>query len=222
MKIVESLSPKLPPHYLAAPQIHLGSAVEIDVATFEYDHTGQSTWPTDPDTQTGGTATALWKATHPTLRVETDLPDMDEYEVRVYDVTRGRKLVAAVELVSPSNKDRPDTRQAFIAKCTALLHQQVSVILVDVVTTRASNLYTELLTFLGQADSSSTTEPSSIYAVACRGTRPRQRWLLETWYRPLTVGQPLPTLPLWLPDDRAVTLDLEASYEETRRVLRIG
>jgi hypothetical protein len=45
---------------------------------------------------------------------------------------------------------------------------------------------------------------------------------LETWSFPLVFGQSLPTLPLWLSDDLAVNLDLEASYEETCRVLRIG
>jgi hypothetical protein len=37
----------------------------------------------------------------------------------------------------------------------------------------------------------------------------------------LAIGQPLPTLPLWLADDRSVPLELEASYEETCRILRI-
>jgi hypothetical protein len=45
---------------------------------------------------------------------------------------------------------------------------------------------------------------------------------LETWAYPLSVGQPLPTLPLWLSEELAVSLDLEASYEETCRVLRIA
>jgi hypothetical protein len=31
----------------------------------------------------------------------------------------------------------------------------------------------------------------------------------------------LPTLPLWLADDFAVPLELEASYEDTCRALRI-
>ncbi len=52
--------------------------------------------------------------------VETELPDADEYEVRVYDARRGRRLVAAVEIVSPSNKDRPEHRRVFVAKCAAL------------------------------------------------------------------------------------------------------
>jgi hypothetical protein len=35
------------------------------------------------------------------------------------------------------------------------------------------------------------------------------------------VGEPLPTLPLWLSETLTVTVDLEASYQETCRVLRI-
>lgn len=57
--------------------------------------------------------------------------------------------------------------------------------------------------------------------VACRGTIPKHRWLFEAWHRPLVLGQPLPALPIWLSADFAVTLDLESSYEETCRVLRI-
>jgi hypothetical protein len=37
----------------------------------------------------------------------------------------------------------------------------------------------------------------------------------------LALGHPLPTLPLWLADDLPVPVELEASYEETCRVLRI-
>jgi hypothetical protein len=96
------------------------------------------------------------------------------------------------------------------------------VTIVDVVTTREFNLYAELLAFLGQADSASASSPTSTYAATCHGTRPKRRLLLENWYQPLRVGQPLPTLPLWLTSTYAVSLYLEASYEETCRVLRVG
>ena len=56
--------------------------------------------------------------------IEEELADADEYEVRVYDVERGRRLVAAVEIVSPANKDRPESRAQFVAKCAALLRQR--------------------------------------------------------------------------------------------------
>lgn len=40
-------------------------------------------------------------------------------------------------------------------------------------------------------------------------------------YYPLQLGQPLPTLPLRLAEDFAVPLELEASYEQRCRDLRI-
>lgn len=69
-----------------------------------------------------------------------DLPDQDEYEVRVYDTRYGRRLVAAVEIVSPANKDRPESRRLFVTQCVALLRQHVCVALVDPVTIRRANL----------------------------------------------------------------------------------
>ena len=70
----------------------------------------------------------------------------------MYDQSRGRQLVAAVEIVSPANKDRPANRQAFVAKCAALLQNRVCVSIVDLVTTRQFNLYCDLLKLIGQTD----------------------------------------------------------------------
>ena len=141
--------------------------------------------------------------------------------MRVYDVRRGRRLVAAVEIVSPANKDRPERRRAFVAKCTALLQARVSVVMVDVVTTRHFNLYHELLELMSQTDPSLEPEPPALYSAACRTTRKRGDWLFETWFQPLTVGQLLPTLPLWLSDDLAIPLELDTTYESACRVLRL-
>ena len=118
----------------------------------------------------GGVATAVWAPPRPTFDVATDLPDQDEYEVRVYDTKRHRRLVAAVEIVSPGNKDRPENRRAFVTKCAALLQQRVSVAIVDLVTTRQFNLYGDLLELIGQADPALAPEPPPLYAAACRWT----------------------------------------------------
>jgi hypothetical protein len=146
--------------------------------------------------------------------VETELPDYDEYEVRIYDAERGRRLVAAIEIVSPANKDRPEKRNAFVGKCAALLQKGVSVSIVDLVTIRHFNLYAELMAFLGQTDPTLGSEPPSVYAASCRWVRKAERAILETWSHGLAVGQRLPTLPLWLTDTRVVPLDLEQSYEK--------
>ncbi|MBI1917887.1 MAG: DUF4058 domain-containing protein [Planctomycetes bacterium] len=107
----------------------------------------------------------------------------DVYEVLVYDEKRHCRVVAAVEIVSPANKDRPEHRQAFVSKCLGLLRELASVVLVDVVTTRTQNLYGELLNLLGPSDPSLKPEPPLLYAVACRTTK-KEDWLLETWVRP--------------------------------------
>jgi hypothetical protein len=141
--------------------------------------------------------------------------------VRVYDTRRSRRLVAAVEIASPANKDRPEHRRAFVAKCAALLQEQVSVVIVDLVTVRHFNLYSDLLELMGQSDPSLQPAPPAIYAAACRTTRQNHQWLVETWQHPLALGQSLPTLPLWLADNLAVPLELESTYEETCCILRL-
>src|SRR3954447_6019223 len=174
--IVMGLNPKLPPRYLAEPRVHLGASMEIDVTTFEEELA--SAEPA-PGAEEGGVTTAVWAPPRPTFAVVADLPNQYAYEVRVFDVWRDRRLVAAVELVSPANKDRPENRRAFVTKCAALLQQRVSVAIVDLVTTRRSNLYGDLLELIGQDDPSLAPEPPSLYAAACRWTRPDESWRFE-------------------------------------------
>jgi hypothetical protein len=219
MMMVAYLSRNLPRRYVAAPRVHSGAAVEIDVATYEKD--ASDALPLSEGQDNGGVATAVWAPPRPTLSVTTDLPALDEYEVRVYDSKRGRRLVAAVEIVSPANKDRPEHRRAFIAKCVTLLRNRVCVAIVDLVTTRNFNLYSELLECIGRTDPSLDPVPPDLYAAACRPKSTGEAWLLEGWLHPLTLGRSLPTLPLWLAENFAVPLDLEESYEETCRILRI-
>lgn len=208
--IVQRLRTTLPPGYVAEPRVHLGQPIEIDVSTYERDDA-----PRLHSAPSGGaTATASWLGTESILSIETDPPAEYEYEVRVYDAERGRQLVAAVELVSPANKDRAEKRNSFIGKCAALLQKGVAVSVVDLVTARRFNLYAELRAFIGHPDPSLGDDPPTTYAASCRWVPRGKRAVLESVARPLVVGQPLPTLPLWLSEDLAVPLDLEQSYEQ--------
>src|SRR5207237_4768062 len=73
-------------------------------------------------------------------------------EVGVFSRSGGPQLAGAVELVSPANKDRPLHREAFVSKCVTYLQAGVGLVLVDVVTERAADLYRDLLMRLGLAD----------------------------------------------------------------------
>ena len=210
--MVRELFDLLPGGYQAEPKIHLGSAFEVDVGTYDDDR--------GPDDAPAGDATQA--ALAPTLTVQADLTDQDEYQVQIYDTERERRLVATIEIVSPSNKDRPDTREVFVGKVSALLKQGVSVSVVDLVSVRRANLYAELLASVGRSDPRLPPVPPPLYAVTLRTRKPpRRRTLLDAWFYPMAVGEPLPTIPLWLTPDLRVMLPLETSYQETCRLLRI-
>src|SRR5204863_8465061 len=90
----------------------------------------------------GNDGVATWAPPEPTLVLDADPSEQYSYEVLVYDHSRARTLVAAVEIVSPANKDRPKSRRESVAKCAALVGQGVCVSIVDLVTIRNFNLYT--------------------------------------------------------------------------------
>ena len=218
MRIVEELAPKLPQGFVAEPRVHLGNYYEIDVSAFEEDAGSASLDPAA--TGSGSLATSLEASPAPTLTIDAEFPDQYAYEVLIFDLARERRLVAAIEIVSPANKDRPESRQLFIAKCFNLLRQGVCVSIIDLVTTRQFNLYAELLALLERTDPA-LNPPPALYAVTCRKRSGGRRTKLDSWFRPLTIGQPLPSLPVWLSETQTVSLDLEPSYEETCRILRV-
>lgn len=205
----------LPPQFRAIPQVHLGTWVEVDVAAFERNGDRLQ----DTASSSGPVATLPYTPPKPIQTVEIEFPEQDLFEVRILDESRGMRLVGAVELVSPGNKDRPETRRAFVSKCATYLRKQVGLLMVDVVTSRHANFHAELLELLLAEPSASP--PGDLYAAAYRPLPGPGKWHLETWPETLALGSPLPSLPLWLGGELAVPLDLEASYSETCRVLRI-
>jgi len=209
--IVQQLRKSLPAGFVAEPRVHAGSQVEIDVAADEKDDPPSLFGTSEGN---GGVATAVWVPARPSVAVETTLPDYHEYAVQIYDAKRGRHLVAAIEIVSPANKDRPEHRNVFVAKCAALLQKGVAVSIVDLVTVRHFNLYAELLTLIGHSDPTLGDPLPHLYAASCRWTRKGKRAILEAWSHVLALGQPLPTLPLWLTENLVVPLALEQSYEQ--------
>ncbi len=132
------------------------------------------------------------------------------------------RLAAAVELLSPRNKDRPAARQSFAVKCVGYLQQGSSVVVVDTVTTRCADLNSATLSLLGVDIDATALPRANLAAVSYRAVgRADESQQLEAWSAPLALDQPLPTLPLWIASDFSVPLDLEASYQMTCADLRI-
>ena len=217
MVMVQQLVELLPEPYFAAPGVHLGSLYEVDVGTYR----DLESHPEADIEGNGGLALATYAPPKPTITLEPELPEQDIYEVRIYDSRRNRRLIAAVELVSPSNKDRPERRDTFVAKVATLLKNDICVTIVDVVSTLNFNLYAKLLEAVQGVDPTLGDDPPPMYAVTLRTRYEERRKLMDNWYHSLAIGQTLPTLPIWLREKFAVSLDLESSYEKTCSALRI-
>jgi len=125
----------------------------------------------------------------------------------------------AIELVSPGNKDRPQARKAFAAKCAEHLGRGCGLVIVDVVTTRHADVLAELFAALGIESPHHTS--GVLNAISFRSLGRDVDGQLFAWPEPLAVGEPLPTLPLWIGPELSVPLDLEASHNAACADLRI-
>jgi Protein of unknown function (DUF4058) len=210
-KIADTLTERwLPPNYIAEEHAHIGPSVEIDVGTFERD--------VAPTTGAAGGAVAtvspkLWTPPAPDAALPAAFPDT--FEVRILCTDAGPRLVAAIELISPGNKDRAAERRAFAAKCAGYLYQGISLVLVDIVTNRRANLHNEMLRVMEASGTLHLAPEVSLYAVAYRPLRRDGIDEIDVWRSPLALGRTLPALPLGLRADLVVPVDFEATYAET-------
>ncbi len=89
----------------------------------------------------------------------------------------------------------------------------------DAVTTRRADLHADLLAALGADPAAAGL--GTLSAVSYRSVGREGEGQLLAWPVALEVGRPLATVPLWLGEDLAVPLDLEASHTAACVDLRI-
>jgi hypothetical protein len=194
--------------------VTIGTQLQVDVASFDREEDqGRANGPA------GGTATALqtWAPAATTLTIPAIFPD--DIEVQIFETEGGSRLVAAVELVSPRNKDRPDARRGFAAKCAAYLQRGVGLVVLDIVTTRQQNLHNELIDLLDQPTAPRYPTESLLYVAAYRPSGRQGVGQIEFWPFDLALGHALPVVPLALRNGPTVRLELETSYQDTRQKL---
>ena len=190
----------LPAGYRAEQEVFGGPRVTIDLGAIEK--------PGVNGPSPGGVAVAPRVYAPPAvLAGEVSFADADVFEIKVRD--EDGRIAAAIELVSRSNKDRPEARRAFAIKCASYLQAGLSVVFVDIVTNRRADLHSELSHLLDLPDSLHWSSRRGTAAVSYRIGGGR----LEAWPEELAVDSPLPTIPLWLNLDLAVPLELEPTYE---------
>jgi hypothetical protein len=126
-------------------------------------------------------------------------------------VERHGRLVAAVELISPRNKDRPVARASYLARYVGYLLEGVHLLLIDVHGRPQGFSFADRIAEELQIRQPACPAPLAVsYRVgepAATGGR-----MLAIWHRPLAAGAPLPTVPLALRVDASVSVDLEQTY----------
>ncbi len=207
---------------------HFGAQIEADISTLERNDRGSLFADLNGHDGHGGgvaTATEIYSPPAAALSATVGFDDPDLFEVKIYRGSGGWDLVAAVELVSTANKDREEYRRAFAVKCGSYLQKGISVVVVDTVTTYSTNLHNELCDLIDAASSLRWLSPTGLSVVVYRAIRLADEnggTKLNVWPYPLSLRQPLPTVPLWLAYDLTVPLELEATYEAACKSLRIA
>ena len=157
----------------------------------------------------------------PVIDPETPVAPTDEPDVEIAVATlagekalfveRQGRLIAAVELVSPRNKDRVSTCAAYTSTYVGYLLKGVHLLLVDVHRRPLRFSFADRI-----AEELHLEQPAcpSPFAISYRVGEPAPNGgrFLALWRRPLTVSAPLPTLRLALSVNESVAIDLEQTY----------
>jgi hypothetical protein len=129
------------------------------------------------------------------------------------------QLIAAVEIVSPRNKDHLESKARYTRRYLGYLRQNVHLMLIDVFAQPAGFSFADAISDdLGLGEPA--TPPPHAISYRVGGPVPRDDEMgtqVALWRRALEVGQPLPELPLPLDADQAVVIDLERTYHEAAR-----
>lgn len=129
------------------------------------------------------------------------------------------QLIAAVELVSPRNKDRADAKETYTNRYLGYLRLGVHLLLVDVLPRPKGFSFSDAITnSLGLHLPPLPPPFAAAYRVGeVVPVGDDMGSLVGLWRRPLQMGQPLPALPLPLSVHRAILIELEETYQRAAK-----
>jgi hypothetical protein len=137
-------------------------------------------------------------------------------QIRVLVRTEGGRLVGVIELVSEANKDSAAHADEFAGRIESLLAGGVSVVVVDLVTRPRHNVHNRW-TDRFPRDGGVRFEDAGAPWVSAYRARPTPGsgdGEIDVWLWKLSIGDSLPTVPLFLEGEDVVAIPLDGSYEE--------
>lgn len=212
VELLYALKPQLPPAYRA----YIGTTPTFAIGAPDDGRpdVGVRDWPTTEPRPPGSGGESG--------------PEPDE-EVVVTTITadtalmveRAGRLVAAIELVSPRNKDRVSAQAAYTAAYAGYLLRGVHLLLVDVHRRPIAFSFADRIAAeLGLNQPALPTPHTVGYRVG--GPAPGGGRFVAVWRRPLTMGDQLPPMRLTLSADEWVTVDLDATYRRAAEAAYLG
>jgi hypothetical protein len=129
------------------------------------------------------------------------------------------QLIAALEIVSPRNKDRADAKETYANRYLGYLRLGVHLLLVDVLPRPKGFSFSDAITGgLGMELPPLPPPFAAAYRVGeVVPVGDEMGSLVGLWRRELQVGEPLPTLPLSLTVHRYIVIDLEETYQRAAK-----
>ena len=203
-QLLDWVQPRLPEGYRA----YLGSvpALTIDIPNGRPD-LGVRKWMPEVTTCSAGSVTA-----------EPDIETVATFTLdtqRAIHIDLHGQLIAAIELVSPRNKDRPAARDRYLGRYLGYIHRGIHLLLVDVLPKPVDFSFADAIAANLALDQPPCPSPLAVsYRV---GESVPEGTIVAVWRRPLKIGERLPTLALALNMKQSVMVDLEHTYNEAAR-----
>ncbi len=208
VELLRHIKPRLPEGYRA----YIGTAPALSVgAPLERPDVSVRHWrPEAPAPEPTMASDAAVAVSEPDIEVAS--PTLDPQSALF--VTAAGRLVAAVEIVSPRNKDRPSARAIYLARYLSYLMEGANLLLIDVHTRPANFSFADSLAAELHIDQPATQPP---FAVSYRVGEPAAAGgrLIGIWRRPLAIGQTMPSVTLPLTVKSEVLVDLESTYSRS-------
>lgn len=202
----------LPRQYYAEPE-QVAGETGADVLTLEVDPDFADS---DPDSGFGAGGTATLTETKPKVSVTQTASEAEVYGERRNRLairhSSGDRLVAYIELVSSGNKSSLRTFERFLDKACSVIEQGVHLLIVDPYPPGSLDPQGIHAAIWNELDASSPfTFPDErrLTAVSYHAVRPPVAYI-----EPMSVGEPLPLMPLFLDSRRYVNLPLEPTYTD--------
>ena len=125
----------------------------------------------------------------------------------------GHRLVALLEVISPSNKDRAASVRDFVTKVVTALDYGIHVLFVDLLPPGPydpHSLHDEILQRLEEPEVGYELPKREPLTLASYSAGP----VIDIYLEHVAVGAPLPQMPLFFVSDRYVDVPLESTYQQ--------